>query len=196
MSTCKTKKESGLENGDRETWMRINEYQIDFMHETKMKRIMLREWGKKMTMEWDRKCAKIAVRLCEARLPLMGKGVRISNCVCMFFFYSCYLRMCLSESHQIGFMLSVQRRSIDMCVCIYVCRQHVLFANPNNSTPTIGKRDLHKRKPMRKIRTSNPNFIWIDTRRGNVTNTPLYFIINAMCFLKHSLFLFAITYFV
>lgn len=44
---------------------------------------------------------------------MAGEGVRILNC------FSCYLRMCLSESHQIGFMLSVFMRSNMYLLCVH-----------------------------------------------------------------------------
>lgn len=94
---------------------------------------------------------------------LMGKGVRILNC------FSCYLQMCLSESHQIGFMLSVHEVIYWVSVCVWCCmrRQRVLFAIQTIASRQLEKGPAHKRNRWeRKKRNSNNTkreLIWIDT---------------------------------
>lgn len=95
---------------------------------------------------------------------LMGKGVRILNC------FSCYLQMCLSESHQIGFMLSVHEVIywVSVCVCVMLYAPAACFVcHPNNSKPTIGKGTGSQKKPMREKKRNSNNtkreLIWIDT---------------------------------
>lgn len=105
-------------------------------------------------------CGCLNVR-CEVKCErgARSKGVRILNC------FSCYLRMCLSESHQIGFMLSAHQRNKCVYMVVYV-HAGSMFCLPSKQWNTDNCREkkngtITQRKNREKPMKKTPSLPWV-----------------------------------